>query len=230
MANNIKQSLEEIRLKISEFEQKYNRPAESVQLLAASKGQSIEKIKQAILAGQRVFGENYLQESLKKLAALENEDLEWHFIGPLQSNKTKKISEHFSWVHSVASEKIAARLNSQRPTNLAPLNICIEVNISGENSKSGVVANDVLQLADYCSRLERIKLRGLMTIPAHAENINIQRQSFRALANLFFELQKSHPEMDTLSMGMSEDFEAAIAEGATIIRMGSRIFGQRPGA
>lgn len=227
MEINLQRNFINIRQLISQYELKYGRFAGSVQLLAASKGQPIEKLQQAIISGQRSFGESYLQEALTKIEKLNNKELEWHFIGPIQSNKTKKISEHFSWVHSLTNEKIARRLNEQRPLHLPPLNVCIEVNISGEISKSGVHLNEVENLVNFCAQLEHLKIRGLMTIPAPSENINVQRRPFHELANLFYQLQKAHPDMDTLSMGMSEDFEAAIAEGSTIVRIGTALFGER---
>jgi len=223
----IEQNLEDIQQSIAEFELKFHRKPKSVRLLAASKHQSVEKMNQAIAAGQHCFGENYLQEALEKMALLPDPTLEWHFIGSLQSNKTKKIAEHFSWVHSVDNKKHALRLNMHRPLHLPPLNICIEVNISHEKSKAGTSFEEVLELADFCESLPRLKLRGLMTIPAPADDVALQRKPFHALAMLFSQLQKTHQNIDTLSMGMSEDYEAAIAEGTTLLRIGTAIFGER---
>jgi pyridoxal phosphate enzyme (YggS family) len=227
MNNSIAQNLNVIRQKIITVEQKFNRLPGSVRLLAASKKQSADKLLAAYNAGQRLFGESYLQEALEKQQALSQPDIEWHFIGPIQSNKTRKIAEHFSWVHSIDSEKNAQRFNDQRPQHLPPLNICIEVNISGESTKSGVSLKNLNALIEFCSHLPRLKVRGLMTIPAPADEFSAQRQAFHQLNELFISLQQKYKQLDTLSMGMSEDFEAAIAEGSTIVRIGVAIFGPR---
>lgn len=219
-------NIQKIKKLIADYEQKYHRQNGSVQLLASSKGQSIEKMTDAYNAGQRSFGENYLQEALEKIAILPP-DIEWHFIGTLQSNKTRKIAEHFAWVQSIGDMHIAKRLNDQRPIHLPPLNICIEVNISHEETKSGVIINEVLPLATYCLTLPRLKVRGLMTIPAHQHHFDEQRQSFHQLYILFQSLRQQNIPLDTLSMGMSEDFEAAIAEGSTMVRIGRAVFGER---
>lgn len=211
---------------IRSLETKYHRTPNSVKLLAASKAQSSEKILTLYQEGQRVFGENYLQEAIAKMPELPN-DIEWHFIGPIQSNKTRKIAEHFSWVHSVSSLYIAKRLNDQRPLNLAPLNICIEVNISEENTKSGVMQNELLSLAKECLLLPQLTLRGLMCIPAPSTDLLTQRKSFHAVSALFESLRNDGINIDTLSMGMSDDLEAAIAEGSTMIRVGRALFGER---
>jgi PLP dependent protein len=224
---NISNNVVTIKKLIADYEQKYHRDRGSVQLLAVSKHQSIEKMNEAFQAGITAFGENYLQEALPKLAAFADKPIEWHFIGPIQSNKTRKIAEHFAWVHSVDSMKIAQRLNDQRPAHLPLLNICIEVNISHEASKSGVKENELKSLASYCLTLPRIKLRGLMTIPAPHDNAIEQRNEFHKLVSLFHALNKLGIALDTLSMGMSEDFEAAIAEGSTLVRIGTAIFGNR---
>jgi len=227
MENAIETNLLTIRELIGKFEQKYGRTPGSVKLLAASKFQPLAKLESAIKLGQHAFGENYLQEALEKISFLANESLEWHFIGSIQHNKTKKIAEHFSWVHSIASEKIAQRLNDQRPPSLPPLNVCIEVNMSGESSKSGITIEDAKRLVEVCASLPRLKLRGFMTIPAPSDHFDEQLKPFTALAELLALLQKKYPQLDTLSMGMSEDYEAAIAAGATIVRIGSAIFGER---
>lgn len=223
----IEENLKAIKKQIADFEQKYGRENDSVCLLAASKGQSVEKILHAFQAGQFIFGENYVKEALIKMTALANVPIEWHFIGAIQSNKTRKIAEHFAWVHSIDSIKIARRLNDERPHALPPLNVCIEVNISQAASKSGIAIDEVFPLARYCLSLPQLKLRGLMAIPTLHKTFNLQRGEFHKLFSLFKTLQKEVVFLDTLSMGMSSDFEAAIAEGATIVRMGTAIFGSR---
>ncbi len=222
----IQKNLDEIQKKIREYEIRYHRKAHSVFLLAVSKTQSLEKMREAIAAGQRAFGENYLQESLKKQAALVDEKLEWHFIGSIQSNKIKKIAEHFSWVQSISDKRIAQRLNDARPLHLPPLNICIEVNVSAEPAKTGASRDVVAALAEFCSTLPRIVLRGLMAIPADKHSFQEQRMEFHKLREIYDHLQPRY-KFDTLSMGMSHDMEAAIAEGATMVRIGTAIFGDR---
>ena len=225
--NVIENNLIAIKQSINLFEERYGRQSGSVQLLAASKGQPAEKILTAINAGQRAFGENYLQEALTKISAINDPSVDWHFIGSIQSNKTKKIAEHFSWVQSVADKNIAQRLNDQRPEHLPPLNICIEVNISAERAKSGVMADELLWLLDFCNTLPRIKLRGLMAIPAIQSDFDAQRKIFHKLLSLLHSLREQGYNLDTLSMGMSDDYEAAIAEGSTMVRIGTAIFGHR---
>jgi PLP dependent protein len=207
---------------IREYEDKYHIKPNTVSLLIASKGRSIDQIASLYQAGQHRFGESYLQEALPKMAALPQ--IEWHFIGPIQSNKTRKIAENFAWVHSVDNRKVVQRLNEQRPTDLQPLNICIEVNVGGEASKSGVDPADLLQFADYCSGLSHLKLRGLMCIPKMNADFAEQRKQFHQLFLLHQKLNNHGLNLDTLSMGMSADFEAAIAEGSTIVRIGTAIF------
>jgi pyridoxal phosphate enzyme (YggS family) len=226
---NITSQLQAVKKLIADAEHRYQREPGSVFLLAVSKKQPIEKMREVFAAGQIAFGESYLQEALLKMAADPSlaAQIEWHFIGPIQSNKTRKIAQHFVWVHSVDSLKIAKRLNEQRPPTLPPLNICIEVNISGEQNKSGVAPADLLALATYCQTLPRLRLRGLMTIPAATPQLAAQRQAFQQLHTLWQSLRAQNFELDTLSMGMSEDFEAAIAEGSTCVRIGSAIFGLR---
>ena len=223
----IENNLATIRKQISDFEKKYGRSADTVHLLAASKGQSTEKILAAIHAGQHCFGENYLQEALLKIENLKDYPIEWHFIGKIKRNKTGKIAAHFAWVHSISSSKIADRLNAQRPHHLPPLNVCIEVNISHEANKEGIAAQEALKLAKYCLTLPRLQLRGLMAIPEFKQNFAIQRQNFHQLYALWQSLRNQGVMLDTLSMGMSDDFEAAIAEGATLVRIGTAIFGKR---
>ena len=206
----------------------------SVRLLAVSKTHPPARIAQAEVAGQRAFGENYVQEAIEKMDALtrlldesRTRALEWHLIGPLQSNKTRAAAERFDWVQSVDREKIAYRLSQQRPTSLTPLNVLIEVNLSGEASKSGVAAQDAAALARAVAGLPRLRLRGLMAIPAPSDDPSVQRARFRSVRELFERLCAQGLELDTLSMGMSDDMEAAIAEGATMVRIGSAIFGAR---
>lgn len=225
--NSIQQNLSDIKNRIHEYEIKYHRPPHSVKLLAVTKKQSIEKIQQAINAGQTAFGENYLQEALIKINFFADSNIEWHFIGPIQSNKTKKIAENFSWVHSIDSFKIAKRLSDQRPSHLPALNICLEVNISHENSKSGVAADEIITLTNQVASLPNLKLRGLMTIPEIKNDFTEQRQEFHKLKLIYDELNSQKFSLDTLSMGMSNDLEAAIAEDATIVRVGTAIFGSR---
>jgi pyridoxal phosphate enzyme (YggS family) len=203
----------------------------SVQLLAVSKTFPAEAVLEAVAAGQRAFGENYLQEALDKIAAvaaaLPTEQLEWHFIGPIQSNKTRPIAASFAWVHTVERLKIAQRLSEQRPAGMAPLNVCIQVNISGEASKSGATPEQLPELARQVAQLPNLKLRGLMAIPEPEAEVAKQRAAFAQLRALFEQLRTDGLELDTLSMGMSADMAAAIAEGATIVRIGSAIFGSR---
>lgn len=207
------------------------RNPQTVTLLAVSKTFGPEAVIEAGDAGQRAFGENYLQEALDKMAAVHvaRPDLllEWHFIGPIQSNKTRPIAEHFDWVHSVDREKIAHRLSEQRPAHLPPLNICLQVNISGEESKSGVAPDQLEGLIKTVSRLPHLKLRGLMAIPEPTEDVEKQHAPLRRMRQLFESLREQGVVLDTLSMGMSSDLEAAIGEGATIVRIGTAIFGKR---
>ncbi len=223
----ISDNLQIIGAKIRDAEKRYARKENSVQLLAVSKRHTVEKIKQAYAAGQRPFGENYVQELIEKKQALNELDIEWHFIGPLQSNKTKKIAESADWVHTIDRLKIAKRLNDQRPSNLSPLNICIQINISDEESKSGLSKNELPALIQEVSALPKLKLRGLMVIPAPETSLQKQRETFRRVYEIQQEFKDSKTPLDTLSMGMSNDMEAAIAEGATIVRIGTAIFGLR---
>lgn len=204
-----------------------NRDPESVQLLAVSKTKPIKDIQVLSENGQKSFGENYVQESLAKIEVFP--DLEWHFIGPIQSNKTKPIAENFEWVHSVDRLKIAQRLSMQRPIDLPPLNILLEVNISGQSSKAGFNAQEILEFAPQIAELPNLRLRGLMAIPQQADSLEQQRRPFAKMQQLLKQLQQQYPdwELDTLSMGMSSDLEAAIHEGATIVRIGTDIFGAR---
>ena len=204
-----------------------HRAPAAAQLLAVSKTFPAAAVRAAHAQGQIAFGESYTQEALEKIAALADLPLEWHYIGPLQSNKTRPIAEHFAWVHAVDRLKIAERLSSQRPAHLPPLNLCLQVNISGEASKSGVAPGEVLALAQAVAALPHIRLRGLMAIPEPLEGFEAQRVPFRQLRELLDTLRAAGLDCDTLSMGMSGDLEAAIAEGATIVRVGTAIFGAR---
>ncbi len=225
--NDIKKKIQTIKNQIHEWESRYQRPPHSVFLLAASKTQPAEKILEAIQAGQFAFGENYLQDFLEKVTAINHPTIEWHYIGSIQSNKTKKIAEQFAWVHTISDKKIAKRLNEQRPSHLPPLNICIQVNSSLETTKSGAHPEEVPPLAEYCATLPRLTLRGLMTIPAAKHTLDEQRAEMRKIRVIYDHLNACGFKLDTLSMGMSEDMEAAIAEGATIVRVGTAIFGKR---
>lgn len=210
--------------KIRHAERVYHRPADSVRLLAVTKGRELALIKELILAGQKSFGESYLSEAVNKIQALQDLGLEWHFIGNLQANKTRAIAENFSWVHSVNRFKIARRLSEQRPENLPPLNICLEVNISEERTKSGVAATEVFELARQIHELPRLRLRGLMAIPERLRQFEAQRNIYQRIFNLQQQLNAQGFGLDTLSMGMSQDFEAAIAAGSNLVRIGTALF------
>jgi len=206
------------------------RPASAARLLAVSKTKPAAIIREAWHLGQRDFGENYVQEALDKQAELADLDgIVWHFIGPLQSNKTRDVAEHFAWVHSVDREKIARRLNDQRPAGMPPLEVCLQVNISDEASKSGVSLAELPALAQAVLAMPRLRLRGLMAIPAPAEGRDAQREPFARLREALEGLRERFPEapLDTLSMGMTADLEAAVIEGATLVRLGTAIFGER---
>jgi pyridoxal phosphate enzyme (YggS family) len=213
---------------IRDLEIRYGRESGSVQLLAVSKMQPVERIQEAIACGQTDFGENYVQELLAKARIIGREVAQWHFIGPLQSNKTRTVSETVNWVHTIDRIKIAQRLNDQRPMELPALNVCLQVNLDDESSKSGIQLDELPKLAMQVSELQRLRLRGLMTIPAPGKDFAAQRQGFARLRQALEQLNTQGYTLDTLSMGMSDDFEAAIAEGATIIRIGTRLFGARP--
>lgn len=220
-------NLQAIRAAIAAAAKRAGRVPDAVQLLAVSKTFPPQAIREAYAGGQTAFGENYVQEALEKIAELHELPLVWHFIGPIQSNKTRAIAEHFSWVHGVDRLKIAQRLSEQRPANLPPLNVCVEVNVSNEPSKSGVAPEEAAQIARQIAALPRLKLRGLMTIPAPADDEAVQRQPFARLHRLLHELNAQGLKLDTLSMGMSHDFAAAITEGSTLVRIGTAIFGTR---
>lgn len=220
-------NLQAVRQRIADAARAVGRKPESVQLLAVSKTWPADAVLTAADAGQHAFGENYVQEALRKMSELQHRRLEWHFIGPVQSNKTRAVAEHFDWVHSVDRLKIAERLCAQRPAHLPPLQVCIEVNVSGEHSKSGCPPDGAAALCGAVAALPRLRLRGLMAIPAPAEVFEQQRRPFRTLRQLFEQVQSDGLPVDTLSMGMSHDLEAAIAEGASIVRVGTAIFGTR---
>ncbi len=227
LMTDIKKNLQALHEKIEGYALLNHRDPTSIHLLAVSKGHSIDKIKEAFNVGQKSFGENYLQEALQKISALENINIEWHFIGPIQSNKTKNIATHFLWAHCVDSLKIAQRLNDQRPHQLPSLNICIQVNVSEDISKAGIPPQDLLVLAKFCATLPRLNLRGLMTIPVNKPSFADQRVELHKLFLLKQTLAQEGFQLDTLSMGMSADLAAAIAEGSTIVRVGTAIFGDR---
>ncbi len=217
-----------VRAAIAAVEEKYGRAAGSVHLLAVCKGHPVEALRQAVeQAGQRDFGESQVQEALPKMAALSDHDLTWHFIGPIQSNKTRDIARHFHWVHGVDRIKIARRLDEQRSAEMPPLNVCIQVNASGEATKSGVAIAEVPALAEAITHMPRLRLRGLMAIPPPLAEFNRQRDAFSQIREIQARLVTQGWTLDTLSMGMSGDMEAAIAEGATIVRIGRALFGAR---
>ncbi len=224
---NISTRLEQVQQRIRQAEMRFGRAANCVSLLAVSKSWPAQALLDAATTGQSAFGENYLQEALVKIAALQNNGFEWHYIGTIQSNKCHDIATHFDWVHSVDRLKIARRLSEQRPDELPPLNICLQINISNEASKSGFTIAEALAVAQEVASLPRLRLRGLMAIPQAATDFEQQRLMFRQLHTLQTELINNGIALDTLSMGMSDDLEAAIAEGATLVRIGSAIFGQR---
>lgn len=211
--------------RIRAAERQFQRPPGSVRLLAVSKTHPASAVAALAAAGQRCFGENYLQEALDKMAELAALNLEWHFIGPIQTNKTRGVAEHFAWAHSVDRLKIAERLSAQRPDALPPLNVCLEVNIDRESSKHGLDESELIDVARAVAALPRLRLRGLMAIPAPAADFAAQRQPFARLRQLAEQLDRAG--LDTLSMGMSDDLEAAIAEGATLVRIGTALFGPR---
>mgnify|MGYP003630681104 CR=1 FL=1 len=227
----IPENLQAVRQQIATVAREVSRDAQSVTLLAVSKTFGADAVMTAADAGQHAFGENYVQEATDKIKILQQKrpdlQLEWHFIGPIQSNKTRAIAEHFDWVHSIEREKIAQRFSEQRPLQRPPLNICLQVNISGEASKSGVLPEQASVLAHAVASLPNLRLRGLMAVPEPEDDIDKQRAAFARLRILFEQLRAQGLTLDTLSMGMSADMPAAIAEGATIVRIGSAIFGNR---
>ncbi|ERJ20826.1 alanine racemase domain-containing protein [Salinisphaera shabanensis E1L3A] len=224
---SIADALDKVRNRIALAAHAANRDPADITLVAVSKTKPVALVRDALDHGQRDFGENYLQDALAKIDALTEREPLWHFIGDIQSNKTRDIASNFSWAHAIDRFKIARRLSDQRPEGYAPLNLCIQVNIDGEASKSGIAPSDVAELADQIVELEHVKLRGLMTIPAPSTDEASQRKPFAALRELMQRLNDRGHDLDTLSMGMSADLEAAIAEGATHVRVGTDIFGAR---
>ena len=220
-------NMQAVRQRVADAARACGRDPAAVGLIAVSKTFGADAVAAAHACGQRVFGENYVQEAVDKIVALASLGLEWHFIGPIQSNKTRQIAENFAWVHSVDRAKIAERLAAARPAALAPLQVCIQINIGDENTKSGVAPADAPALARAIAALPRLKLRGLMTIPPASDDPAQQRRYFAELRKLKEQLATAGVALDTLSMGMSADLEAAIAEGATLVRVGTAIFGQR---
>lgn len=223
----IASNLNQIQRTISECEIEHQRTPASVQLLAVSKRKPVELILEAIAAGQTSFGENYADEGVAKIQALQKHKLEWHYIGHIQSNKTRLISSHYDWVQGVDRLKIAERLALHRPDNLAPLNICLQLNIDGEETKSGCTTEQLPELAEFVAEQRNLQLRGIMAIPAPAQSQQSQRQVFATINQVYQALQQRHSSIDTLSMGMTGDMAAAIAEGSTMVRIGTAIFGRR---
>ena len=227
MTTRIKTNLASVVDRISLYAKRYQRQADEIRLLAVSKTFPADDIRLAFAAGQAAFGENYVDEAVEKMHLLSDLDIEWHYIGPVQSNKTRKIAEHFHWVHSLASVKHARRLSEQRPANMAPISVCIQLNISQESSKSGIGERELHDFAGQLQDLPGLRLRGIRAIPARPDDIDAQRLAFARLASIYRKLQADYDGIDTLSMGMTGDMEAAIAEGTTMLRIGTAIFGER---
>ncbi|MGR6745679.1 YggS family pyridoxal phosphate-dependent enzyme [Aeromonas veronii] len=229
--NQIAQHLFQVKERIAQAAERASRNLQQIRLLAVSKTKPVEAIMAAHAAGQRCFGESYAQEAAAKIDTLrqqpEYSDIEWHFIGPLQSNKSKLVAERFDWVQSVDRDKLIDRINNQRPASMAPLNVCLQINISGESSKSGTSEQEIFRLAELVSHSERLVLRGLMAIPEHTSDETILAAQMARMQTLFTELARQYPTVDTLSMGMTEDLELAIAHGSTMVRVGTAIFGAR---
>jgi pyridoxal phosphate enzyme (YggS family) len=227
MSTSVSANLAQVRKRIELACLSAERPANAVHLLAVSKTMPAQAVREAYAAGQVAFGENYIQEGVDKIASLADLPLEWHCIGPIQSNKSKLVAENFAWVHSIDRLKIAERLSAQRPVNLPPLQVCLQVNVDGGSNKSGVTPSELLALAQAVAKLPNLQLRGIMTIPEPAENEAAARAVHHQAKDLFDSLQAAGLSVDTLSMGMTGDLEAAIAEGSTCVRVGTAIFGQR---
>ncbi|HHQ4748033.1 TPA: YggS family pyridoxal phosphate-dependent enzyme [Aeromonas veronii] len=229
--NQIAQHLFQVKERIALAAERASRNLQQIRLLAVSKTKPVEAIMAAHAAGQRCFGESYAQEAAAKIDTLrqqpEYSDIEWHFIGPLQSNKSKLVAERFDWVQSVDRDKLIDRLHNQRPASMAPLNVCLQINISGESSKSGTSEQEIFRLAELVSQSDRLVLRGLMAIPEHTSDETVLAAQMTRMQTLFTELARQYPSVDTLSMGMTEDLELAIAHGSTMVRVGTAIFGAR---
>ena len=229
--NQIAQHLFQVKERIAQAAERASRNLQQIRLLAVSKTKPVEAVMAAHAAGQRCFGESYAQEAATKIDTLRQQpeycDIEWHFIGPLQSNKSKLVAERFDWVQSVDRDKLIDRLNNQRPASMAPLNVCLQINISGESSKSGTSEQEIFRLAELVSLSDRLVLRGLMAIPEHTSDETVLAAQMTRMQTLFTELARQYPSVDTLSMGMTEDLELAIAHGSTMVRVGTAIFGAR---
>ncbi|MCI4188099.1 YggS family pyridoxal phosphate-dependent enzyme [Dickeya dianthicola] len=229
--STVQQNLQDVRQKISAAAQRCGRAPEEITLLAVSKTKPVSALEEAIAAGQRAFGENYVQEGVDKVrhfqAVQPDTPLEWHFIGPLQSNKSRLVAEHFDWCHTIDRLRIAQRLSEQRPAHLPPLNVLLQVNISQEQSKSGILVSDLSELAASVAQLPNLRLRGLMAIPAPETDHTRQLAVFRRMTELFLQLKADYGTLDTLSMGMTDDMAAAIEAGSTLVRIGTAIFGAR---
>lgn len=227
-SDGIQNRLERVRKRIEDAAERAGRDPGNIRLLAVSKAKPASDVAELATLGQRAFGENYLQEALEKIRSVPERDrLEWHFIGPLQSNKTRPVAEHFDWVQTVDRLKIARRLNDQRPEGLDPLQVCLQVNISGEPQKAGIMPDALKELAEGVAGFPRLRLRGLMCLPAPADDEAAAREPFHRMRELAGELDRAGHTLDTLSMGMSGDLEAAILEGSTLVRVGSALFGPR---
>jgi PLP dependent protein len=225
---SIEHNLQQVRERIATAAARCGRAPEEITLLAVSKTKPASAVAEAIAAGQQAFGENYVQEGVEKVAELAaHPELQWHFIGPLQSNKSRLVAENFAWCHTVDRQRIAQRLNDQRPEALPPLNVLIQVNISDENSKSGIMLEAIPALAAQIAALPRLRLRGLMAIPAPESDYDRQFAVCQQMADAFRALQQNYPDVDTLSLGMSDDMDAAIAAGSTMVRIGTAVFGAR---
>ena len=227
MSTSVSANLAQVRKRIELACQAVGRASDTVKLLAVSKTMPAQAVREAYAAGQLAFGENYIQEGVDKIAALADLPLEWHCIGPIQSNKTKLVAENFAWVHSIDRLKIAERLSAQRPAHLPPLQVCLQVNVDGGSNKSGVAPEDLLALAQAVAKLPHLQLRGIMTIPEPAETEAEARAVHQQAKRLFDHLKTAGLTLDTLSMGMTADLEAAVAEGSTCVRVGTAIFGSR---
>ncbi len=227
MSTSVSANLAQVRKRIELACQAVGRASDTVKLLAVSKTMPAQAVREAYAAGQLAFGENYIQEGVDKIAALADLPLEWHCIGPIQSNKTKLVAENFAWVHSIDRLKIAERLSAQRPAHLPPLQVCLQVNVDGGSNKSGVAPEDLLALAQAVAKLPHLQLRGIMTIPEPAETEAEARAVHQQAKRLFDHLKTAGLTLDTLSMGMTADLEAAVAEGSTCVRVGTAIFGAR---